>query len=157
MAASAGNISSAGFCSWEFYSKTLHSFHVEDALPFSRKHSVSSNSTPKNPEWWYKPCGPLMVSTASYQRTVRVFDIRDGDQVMKFDTQLPVTSMKYCSPLQWRDRGKIVLAELDKVSLWDLSSITPRPLVSAKTCNQKITALHIGNRDGESCKGVRRR
>ncbi|CAM8988427.1 unnamed protein product [Rhodiola kirilowii] len=163
VAASAGNTKVSGFCSWDFYSKTVHACHLEDELPPSRTLSHNSRRhirdvlPPNNAKWWYKPCGPLIVATASSQQTVKVFDVRDGEQVMKFEIQLPISSTEYCSPLQWRAEGRVVLAQLGRVSLWDLNSRNPQPLVSVYTSEQKITALHIFNSDDDMSEGVRKR
>ncbi|GJZ94870.1 hypothetical protein Tco_0667073 [Tanacetum coccineum] len=65
----------------------------------------------------YKPCGPLIVTTASNQKAVKVFDIRDGEHIMKWDVQSNIVAMDNSSPLQWRNKGKVVLAETESVSL----------------------------------------
>ncbi|KAI3676841.1 hypothetical protein L1987_86455 [Smallanthus sonchifolius] len=169
VAASAGNSMDSGFCSWDFYTKEIKSFHIEDGvtntrtalapLPnnvLNRRHDVT-NLTPENRQWWYKPCGPLIISTASNQKGVRVYDIRDGEHIMKWDVQSFVLEMENSSPLQWRNRGKVVLAETEGVSLWDVGSLTPEPLLSVSSNGKKITALHVNNTDAELGGGVRQR
>lgn len=59
------------------------------------------------PLWWYRPCGALIASAASGLRTVSLYDIRDGDLVMQWDTKKSIAAMKYSSPLQWRTRGEL--------------------------------------------------
>ncbi|PWA91128.1 WD40/YVTN repeat-like-containing domain-containing protein [Artemisia annua] len=169
VAASAGNSMDSGFCSWDFYTREIKSFHIEDGVtntrtalaPLSnnalnRRHDLS-NLTPENRQWWYKPCGPLIVTTASNQKVVKVFDIRDGEHVMKWDVQSHVVAMDNSSPLQWRNRGKVVLAETENVSLWDVGSLTPEPLLTVSSSGKKITALHVNNTDAELGGGVRQR
>ncbi|KAL4561203.1 hypothetical protein LXL04_033366 [Taraxacum kok-saghyz] len=169
VAASAGNSTDSGFCSWDFYIKEVKSLHIEDGttntrtalapLPnnvLNRRHEMS-NSPAENRQWWYKPCGPLMISTASNQRAVRVFDIRDGEDVMKWEVGNLVAGMENSSPLQWRNRGKVVVAEADVVGLWDVGSLTPEPLVSVSSNGKKILALHVNNTDAELGGGVRQR
>ena len=76
----------------------------------SRKRNVAEeienkpSSSP--PLWWYRPCGPLLASAASGLKTVSLFDIRDGDSVMRWDTQKAVAAMAYSSPVQWRNKSK---------------------------------------------------
>ncbi|MCL7025747.1 hypothetical protein MKW94_008552 [Papaver nudicaule] len=171
VAASSGNALESGFCSWDFYTRDVRAFHVEDAtvkssrtvlgpLPSIGLYRRSGSSTimvPENRQWWYRPCGPLLVSTASGQKAVKMYDIRDGDEVMKWELQKPVAVMDYSSPLQWRDRGKVVLAEAESVSLWDVNSLTPQALLSVSSNGQQISALHVHNTDAELGGGVRRR
>ncbi|KAI3789148.1 hypothetical protein L2E82_01936 [Cichorium intybus] len=52
-----------------------------------------TNMPPENRQWWYKPCGPLMISTASNHSVVRV-DIRDGEHVMKWEVGNLVAGME---------------------------------------------------------------
>lgn len=112
---------------------------------------------PDNRQWWYKPCGPLLVSTASAQKVVKVYDIRDSEEVMKWEVQKPVTVMDYSSPLQWRDRGRVVVAETESVSVWDVNSLTPQALLTIPSNGRRISALHVNNTDAELGGGVRRR
>lgn len=171
VAASAGNTMDSGFCSWDFYTKDVRAFHVEDGgtkasrtvlgpLPNNsvyRRNVLSNNLIPETQQWWYKPCGPLMVSTATCQKSVRMYDIRDGEQVMNWDLQKPVSMMDYSSPLQWRSRGKVVVAESETISLWDVSSVESQASVSVPSSGRKILALHVSNTDAEVGGGVRQR
>ncbi|KAF3625347.1 Transducin/WD40 repeat-like superfamily protein, putative isoform 2 [Capsicum annuum] len=170
VAASAGNSMDSGFCSWDFYSKDVRAFHVDDGFsntrtalaplpnnPMYRRNALSSIMSPQNQQWWYKPCGPLIVSGASCQRMVRTYDIRDGEQVLKWDLQRPMLSMDYSSPLQWRSRGKVVIAESEGLSLWDVNSISPQALLSVSSSSRQISALHVNNTDAELGGGVRQR
>ncbi|KAL3626445.1 hypothetical protein CASFOL_029994 [Castilleja foliolosa] len=166
VAASAGNSLDSGFCSWDFYTKDIRAFHFENEparvrtalAPLSNNTTHSRNPMPaENGQWWYKPCGPLIVSTASYQKTVQVYDIRDGDRVMKWDLPKPVSGMDYSSPLFWRNKGKVVLTDSDGVSLWDVSSLVSEALMSVSSSDGKISALHVNNSDAEIGGGVRQR
>ncbi|XP_057486641.1 KIN14B-interacting protein At4g14310-like [Actinidia eriantha] len=170
VAASAGNTLDSGFCSWDFYTKDVRAFHIEDGATNSRtalaplpnnsahrRNTLSTIMAPENRQWWYKPCGPLMISTASCQRAVRLFDIRDGEQVMKWEVLKPVLAMDYSSPLQWRNRGKVVVAEAEAISLWDVSSLNPQALLSVSSSGRKVYALHVNNTDAELGGGVRHR
>ncbi|GKU85722.1 hypothetical protein SLEP1_g348 [Rubroshorea leprosula] len=171
VAASAGNSLESGFCSWDFYTKDVRAFHVEAAgtttsrtvlgplsnNPVTRGNSLCNTLVPQNRQWWYKPCGPLIMSTASSQKVVKVYDIRDGEQIMRWEVQKPVIPMDYSSPLQWRNRGKIVVAEAETISLWDVNSLHPQALQSVSSSGQKITALHVNNTDAELVGGVRQR
>lgn len=173
VAASAGNTLEAGFCSWEFYSKEVQAFHIEDRGPTahrrvleplptntSYRRNVLSNTTleSEGQQWWYRPCGPLIISSASCQSGVRVFDIRDGEQIMKWETQKPVVAMDYSSPVQWRSRGKVVIADGEGVSLWDVNSQIPQAVLSVlSSSGRKVSALHVNNTDAELGGGVRQR
>lgn len=169
VAASAGNSMVSGFCSWDFYSKDVRAFHTENnvscirtalaPLPNTiyRRNVSASSMQPENQQWWYRPCGPLIVSAASYQREIRVYDIRDGEHIMTWELQKPVLGMDHSSPLQWRNRGKVVLAESEAISLWDVSSLNPQPLLSVPSSTRKIVALHVNNTDAELGGGVRQR
>ncbi|MFS7947653.1 putative transcription factor WD40-like family [Helianthus anomalus] len=169
VAASAGNNMDSDFCSWDFYTKEVKSFHIEDgvtntrttlaSLPnnvLNRRHDLTS-PTPENRQWWYKPCGPFIISTASNQKGVRIYDIRDGEHIMKWDVQSFVLEMDNLSLLQWRNRRKVVLVETESVSLWDVGSLTPEPLLSVSSNGKKITTLHVNNTDAELGGGVRQR
>ncbi|KAL6966317.1 hypothetical protein U1Q18_032098, partial [Sarracenia purpurea var. burkii] len=71
-----------------------------------------------------------MISTASCQRSLRIYDIRDGEPIMNSEVQNPVLAKQYSSPLQWRNRGKVVVAEAETISLWDVDSLNPQALLS---------------------------
>ncbi|RDX67795.1 KIN14B-interacting protein, partial [Mucuna pruriens] len=169
VAASAGNTMDSGFCSWDFYTKEVRAFQIDNGTTASRtalrplpnnvqrRNSTSSIVAAEAKQWWYRPCGPLIVSTASSQRAVKVFDVRDGEQIMNWDVQKPVQAMDYSSPLQWRNRGKVVVAEAESISLWDVNSLTPQALQSVPLGGRKVSALHVSNTDAELGGGVRKR
>ncbi|XP_040993274.1 KIN14B-interacting protein At4g14310-like [Juglans microcarpa x Juglans regia] len=169
VAASAGNAMDSGFCSWDFYTKDVRAFQIEGgattsrtvlgSLPYNIVHRRTDISTivPENQQWWYKPCGPLIISTATCQKGVRIFDIRDGEQVMKWEVQKPVSTMDYSSPVQWRNRGKVVLTEAETISVWDVNSPGPQALLSVSSSGRKVSALHVNNSDAELGGGVRQR
>ncbi|KAL1808575.1 hypothetical protein ACET3Z_025565 [Daucus carota] len=170
VAASAGNTMDSGFCSWDFYTKEVRAVHIEDGAintrtalaplpnnPLYTRNTLSSIMAPENQQWWYKPSGPLIISTASHQRVVKVYDIRDGEHIMKWEVQKPVLAMDYSSPLQWRNRGKVVIAEAESISLWDVDSQNPQSLLSVSSFGRKISALHVNNTDAEMGGGVRQR
>lgn len=98
-----------------------------------------------------------MVSTASSQKVVKIHDIRDGEQIMKWEVQKPVLAMDYSSPLQWRNKGKVVVAEAETISVWDVNSLNPQSLLSVSLAGRKISALHVINTDAELGGGVRQR
>lgn len=170
VAASAGNTMDAGFCSWDFYSKNVRAFQIEGAMTSSRtalaplphnivqkRYAPSYMLVPETEQWWYKPCGPLIISTATCQKTVKVFDVRDSDEIMNWEVQKPVAAMDYSSPLQWRNRGKIVIAETEALSLWDVASTSAQALLTVHSPGSKISALHVNNTDAELGGGVRQR
>ncbi|KAE9617626.1 hypothetical protein Lal_00043289 [Lupinus albus] len=168
IAASAGNTMDSGFCSWDFYTKEIRACQFEVGTTSSRtalrplpnnirRNSASSMVAAEPRQWWYKPSGPLIISTASSQRGVKVFDIRDGEQIMNWNVQKPVLAMEFSSPLQWRNRGKVVVAEAESISLWDVNSIIPQALLSVSSGAKKVTALHVSNSDAELGGGVRKR
>ncbi|OIW21187.1 hypothetical protein TanjilG_30783 [Lupinus angustifolius] len=168
IAASAGNTMDSGFCSWDFYTKEIRACQFEVGTTSSRtalrplpnnirRNSASSMVAAEARQWWYKPSGPLIISTASSQRGVKVFDIRDGEQIMSWNVQKPVLAMEFSSPLQWRNRGKVVVAEAESISLWDVNSIVPQALLSVSSGAKKVTALHVSNSDAELGGGVRKR
>ncbi|MBA0737985.1 hypothetical protein Gogos_011401, partial [Gossypium gossypioides] len=170
VAASAGNSLESGFCSWDFYSKEVRAFHTEHRemasrtvlgpLPNNalyRRNALCNSVSPETQQWWYKPLGPLMVATASTQKVVKVYDIRDGEEIMKWEVQKPVLTMDYSSPLQWRNRGKVVVAEAEMISVWDVNSLHPQTVLSVSSSGRKISALHVNNTDAEIGGGVRQR
>ncbi|KAG2727853.1 hypothetical protein I3760_01G178600 [Carya illinoinensis] len=169
VASSAGNAMDSGFCSWDFYTKDVRAFQIEGgattlrtvlgSLPYNIVHRRTdiSNIAPENQQWWYKPCGPLIISTATCQKGVRIFDIRDGEQVMKWEVQKPVSTMDYSSPVQWRNRGKVVLTEAETISVWDVNSPSSQALLSVSSSGRKVSALHVNNSDAELGGGVRQR
>lgn len=170
VAASAGNSLEAGFCSWDFYTKDVRAFHIERGETASRtvlgpisnnsmyrRNALCSSLSPETQQWWYKPCGPLIISTASSQKVVKIYDIRDGEEIMKWEVQKPVSAMDYSSPLQWRNRGKVVVAEAEMISVWDVNSQHPQTLLSVSSPGRKISALHVNNTDAELGGGVRQR
>ncbi|XP_051191802.1 KIN14B-interacting protein At4g14310 [Lolium perenne] len=174
VAASAGNALEPGFCSWDYYSREVTAFHVEDetprpyAVPLSRNvlgplpnigssRSSVAISTVEQPQWWYRPCGSLLLSTATKQKMITAYDIRDGDVVMKWEVSNPVLGMEYSSPLQWRSRGKVVIAGTESIGLWDVNSLNPQPLLSVATAGKRVYSLHVNNTDAEVGGGVRQR
>ncbi|PAN08850.1 hypothetical protein PAHAL_1G440600 [Panicum hallii] len=173
VAASAGNALEPGFCSWDYYTREVKAFHIDEEAshapapppravlgPLSNLGSSRSSSALSNGEtqqWWYKPCGPLLLSTASKQKMVTAYDIRDGDVVMKWEVSNPVMGMEYSSPLQWRSRGKVVIAGSESIGLWDVNSLNPQPLLSVASSGKKVYCLHVNNTDAEVGGGVRQR
>jgi WD40 repeat protein len=166
VAASAGNTMESGFCSWDFYTKEVKAFQIDGVansrtalrpLPNNIRRNSTSTISSVDRQWWYKPCGPLVISTCSSQRGMQVFDVRDGEQVMRWEVQKPVVAMDYSSPLQWRNRGKVVVAEAESLSVWDVNSLSPQALVSIPFGGKKISALHVNNTDAELGGGVRKR
>lgn len=177
VAASAGNTLDSGFCAWDFYTKDVSAFRIEEGIPSSLssasslsravlaplpntgpygRGSLSTTHASGGQQWWYRPCGPLLVSASSRQNVVNAFDIRDGELVMTWNVQNPVMAMEYSSPLQWRSRGKVVLAEPEGIRLWDVNSLSPQPLLSV-ACGKRVTALHVNNTDAELGGGIRQR
>ncbi|PNX94535.1 transducin/WD40 repeat protein, partial [Trifolium pratense] len=152
VAASAGNTTNSGFCSWDFDTHEVKGIQLEVGATNSAGSTIS-----KARQWWYKPCGPLIISTCSSQNGMKIFDIRDGKQVMRWEFEKPVVAMEYSSPLQWRDKGKVVVAEAESISLWDVNSLSTQPLVYVPFDGKKISALHVNNTDAELEGGVRRR
>ncbi|GJM87201.1 hypothetical protein PR202_ga03133 [Eleusine coracana subsp. coracana] len=151
------------------YQREVKAFHIEEeaSAPSSRavlgslsnagsSRSSSGLSNAERQQWWYKPCGPLLLSTASKQRMVTAYDIRDGDVVMQWELNSPVTAMEHSSPLQWRSRGKVVIAGSESIGLWDVNSLNPQPLLSV-TAGKKVYCLHVNNTDAEVGGGVRQR
>ncbi|XP_062221604.1 KIN14B-interacting protein At4g14310-like [Phragmites australis] len=172
VAASAGNALETGFCSWDYYTREVKAFHIDEGAshasapsravlgPLSNVGSSRSISVLPNVErqqWWYKPCGPLLLSTASKQKMVTAYDIRDGDVVMQWEVSNPVMEMEYSSPLQWRSRGKVVIADSESIGLWDVNSLNPEPLLSVASSGKKVYCLHVNNTDAEVGGGVRQR
>ncbi|XP_020874511.1 KIN14B-interacting protein At4g14310 isoform X2 [Arabidopsis lyrata subsp. lyrata] len=171
VAASAGNTLESGFCSWDFYTKDIKALHIEDGssrvsrtalapLPNNTSHGRNTPAcavVPETQQWWYRPCGPLIASTGSFQSVVKVFDIRDGEQIMRWEVQDPVSALDYSSPLQWRNRGKLVIAESEAISVWDVNSLHPEAQHTISSSGRKISAFHINNTDAEVGGGVRQR
>ncbi|KAK8939025.1 hypothetical protein KSP39_PZI010816 [Platanthera zijinensis] len=160
VAASAGNSLESGFCSWDFYTKDIKAFRVAASLgtaavPMTRS-SLHTSSLLESRSCWYRPCGSLLISTSSRQRVVNAYDIRDGDLVMTWEVHSPVAEMEYSSPLQWRSRGKVIIAERESISLWDVNSLNPQPTLSVP-CGKRIHSLHVNNTDAEIGAGVRQR
>ncbi|KAK6161250.1 hypothetical protein DH2020_004631 [Rehmannia glutinosa] len=82
------------------FTKDIRAFHFEDetshvrtALAPLSNNTMHRRNPPfmasENRQWWYRPCGPLIVSTASCQRMVQIYDIRDGERVMKWELPKP--------------------------------------------------------------------
>ena len=173
VAASAGNALESGFCSWDFYTRDVRAFSLGDAATSSSSQSSSmmvlgpsdtglrsSSSTIQTvgqQQWWYKPCGPLLICTGNGQKLVSAYDIRDGDLVMKWEVNSPVMGMEYSSPLQWRSRGKVIVVGTEAISLWDVNSVNPQPLLSVACAGKKVYSLHVNNTDAELGGGVRHR
>ncbi|CAA0825709.1 Transducin/WD40 repeat-like superfamily protein [Striga hermonthica] len=175
VAASAGNSLISGFCSWDFYTKDIRAFHLEDeTTPTARIVTARTALAPlpnntmynrrdhhftasESRQWWYKPCGPLIMSAASCGKAVQIFDIRDGDRVMRWELPKPVLGMDYSVPLHWRNKGKVVIAVPDGLCLWDVGSLDSRVLMSVSSGAGRILALHVNNSDAEIGGGVRQR
>ncbi|KAG6502425.1 KIN14B-interacting protein At4g14310-like [Zingiber officinale] len=166
VAASAGNASESGFCSWDYYTREVKAFCIGDStdnspspwpsrIPLGSLSNASLRTSQQ--QWWYKPCGPLLISTATRQKSVNAYDIRDGELVMKWETSSPVIGMDYSSPLQWRSRGKVIVAGTEAISLWDVNSLNPQPLLSVAFSGKRIYSLHVNNTDAEHSGGIQQR
>ncbi|XP_074557687.1 KIN14B-interacting protein At4g14310-like [Curcuma longa] len=174
VAASSGNASESGFCSWDYYTRDVKAFCIGE-LTDNNPSQISSRMTPGSTsntglrqsnscgvivgpqQWWCKPCGPLLISAGSGQKFASAYDIRDGDLVMKWETSSPVIGMDYSSPLQWRSKRKVIIAGTEAISLWDVNAVNPHPLLSVSCAGKKIYSLHVNNTDSEISVGVRRR
>lgn len=108
-------------------------------------------------QWWYRPCGPLMASAGSSLQQVALYDIRDGETVMTWETKQPVLCLDFNSPLQWRTRGKLALAEEQAISLWDVNTLDAQCLHYVKLPGKRICSFHVHNADAEFSGGVRQR
>ncbi|GER25462.1 transducin/WD40 repeat-like superfamily protein [Striga asiatica] len=176
VAASAGNSLISGFCSWDFYTKDIRAFHLGDeTIPVTARAVTARTALAPLPnntmynrrdhhftasesrQWWYTPCGPLIMSAASCEKVVQIFDIRDGDRVMRWELPKPVLGMDYSGPLHWRNKGKVVIAVPDGLCLWDVGSLDSRALMSVSSGAGRILALHVNNGDAEIGGGVRQR
>ncbi|KAJ4802424.1 Transducin/WD40 repeat-like superfamily protein [Rhynchospora pubera] len=147
VAASAGPTPRPGFCCWDFYKRNVSAIHLER----------ESQTSDPGKQWWYRPCGPLLLSTSSKQKAIMGYDIRDGDMVMKWEMDRAVGSMDWSCPLQWRSRGKVVILGTDFISLWDVNSVDAQPLLSIGSGNKRVCALHVSNTDAEISGGIRQR
>ncbi len=56
--------------------------------------------------WWHRPCGALLASASTRLKTVSLYDVRDGELMMKLDTKHVVASMDFSSPVQWCSNSK---------------------------------------------------
>ncbi|KAM7259267.1 hypothetical protein ACFE04_015008 [Oxalis oulophora] len=160
VAASAGNVHDSGFCSWDFYNKDVKAFRLETNNTLATSRTILgplNNSDYRRNALWYKPCGPLMVSASASHRLVKAYDIRDGEKMMEWELQKPVLAMEHSSPVQWRNKGKVVLAESEIISVWDVNSNSPQALLSISLSGKKISALHVNNTDAELGGGIRHR
>ncbi|KAJ7520149.1 hypothetical protein O6H91_20G069200 [Diphasiastrum complanatum] len=127
-------------------------------VPGSSRHSANTLSMDLDyPLWWYRPCGPLLASGGTGLKMVTFYDIRDGDMVMKWETRKSITSMEFSSPLQWRNKDKLVVAEEEAISLWDVNTTEARCLHNVNSAGKQLHALHILNSDAEVSGGVRQR
>ncbi|KAI5064964.1 hypothetical protein GOP47_0019659 [Adiantum capillus-veneris] len=110
-----------------------------------------------SPQWWYRPCGPLMASAASSLKALVLYDIRDGDAIMSWESDQPVSSLDYTSPIQWRDKGKLALAEHQAISVWDVNTMDMQCLQYVQLPGKHISAFYVHNADAECSGGVRQR
>jgi WD40 repeat protein len=108
-------------------------------------------------QWWYNPNGPLLASAANAKKRVALYDIRDGEVVMEWDTNTDIASLENCYPVQWRDRGKLVLAEREAISVWDVNTMDVNRLQFIELPGKQISALYVHNSDAECSGGVRQR
>ncbi|KAI5055050.1 hypothetical protein GOP47_0030195 [Adiantum capillus-veneris] len=108
-------------------------------------------------KWWYRPCGPLMVSAGTSLKQVAVYDIRDGEKVMTWETKQPIKCLDYSSPVQWRNNGKLALAEEQAISIWDVNSLNAQGLHYIELPGKRVCAMHVHNADAEYSGGVRQR
>lgn len=153
VAASAGNFLYSGFCSWDFCTGDVRAFRFEDdSLPINAAPIAS-----RNRHWWYKPSGNFIASTASCQKVVSIYDIRDGRHLMKWEVGSPVLNMHYSSPLKWRSGRQVVIAEIEAITLWDVESRNAQPLRSTPTFGKKVSAFYFNSEEAEFGCGVRRR
>jgi hypothetical protein len=94
------------------------------------------------PKWWYR---------------VTLYDVRDGDVVMRWDLFNCVANMEFSCPLQWRSKGKMVVAEDQAISLWDVNTMTPQRLHNIDLSGKELRALYVGNSDADFSVGIRQR
>ena len=109
------------------------------------------------PQWWYNPSGPLLASVSSSLKRAVLYDIRDGEAVLEWDINTDVARLDYCSPVQWRERGKLVLAEQEAISVWDVNTMNVDCLHFIELPRKRISAIHVYNSDAECSGGVRQR
>jgi hypothetical protein len=98
-----------------------------------------------------------MAAAATSLTNMALYDIRDGDNVMRWDTKMAIASLDYTSPLQWRDRGKLVLAEEDGISIWDVHSMDVDCLQYIQLSGKQISSFYVHNSDAECSGGIRQR
>ncbi|KAH8936370.1 hypothetical protein BDL97_17G081000 [Sphagnum fallax] len=107
--------------------------------------------------WWHRPCGALLASASTKLKTVSLYDVRDGELMMKLDTKHHVASMDFSSPVQWCSNSRIVVVEDEGLSLWDVEGMGVQHLHNVNLVGKQPRALHVHNMDVECSGGVRQR
>ncbi|KAH7294272.1 hypothetical protein KP509_28G063300 [Ceratopteris richardii] len=185
--AAASNASDSGFCSWDFHSRVLTAYRKEDGItshhdapspsnPLNVHSSIHTsgllssraetvygrnlsgiNLCDETSQWWYRPCGPLMASAGSFLKYGALYDIRDGETIMVLRTNQSIAGLNHTSPLQWRSKGTITLAEEHAISIWDVNSLSAQCLSYFELTGKHVSALYVHNADAECSGGVRQR
>lgn len=130
---------------------------INSGASFTSSLSRSDSELSDTPLWWYRPSSPLIAAAGTGLKTVSLYDVRDGDVVMRWDLSKRVACMDFCSPIQWRSKGRLVVAEDQALSFWDVNGVTPQPVLQISLNGKQIRALHIRNSDAENSGGVRQR
>ncbi|KAG6511845.1 hypothetical protein ZIOFF_029923 [Zingiber officinale] len=125
---SAGNATESGFCSWDYYTRDIQAFCMEDTtnsspLPCSsmmplgslsnaglRRSNSCATSTVEQQQWWYKSCA------------------------LSYSLLLPAL----CNGEVEERR----LAGTEAISLWDVNSRNPQSLLSVASAGKRIYSLN---------------
>lgn len=76
---------------------------------------------------------------------------------MRWDLFKWIACMEFSCPIQWRNKGKIVVAEDEAISFWDVNSMTPQRLQNIDLSGKDLLALYVGNSDADFSVGIRQR
>mgnify|MGYP000043485853 CR=1 FL=1 len=140
-----------------FLSQSTFTVPLSDCKVSQRSASYAGTEYGKLPQWWYNPSGPLLASVSSSMKRAVLFDIRDGEAVLEWDINTDVARLDNCSPVQWRDRGKLVLSEQEAISVWDVNTMNVDCLQLIELPRKRISAIYVYNSDAECSGGVRQR
>ena len=147
VAATSGSALDAGFCSWDFDTRSVTAYYNDS------ENKINDAFQTK----WYKPCGPLIASGGTFFKTLTLHDIRDGDIITTWSTKRHISSLDFSSPLQWTKKDKIVLAENHALSVWDVNTMDGRCLYIELPEEKQICAFHIHDANDDCGAGIRRR
>ncbi|PON60696.1 hypothetical protein PanWU01x14_151140 [Parasponia andersonii] len=118
-----GNYKAVGFCSWDMDTTETRASVVTlsvDGRPIEAIHSCYH---------WNRYAGPIVMSGKSNSSEIKLFDIRDGEMRLKWNTGRNLEVMEQSTPMEWISNQKVLTILDNYILVWDVEAQRTTPTI----------------------------